>query len=473
MDLSTLKARAQERLTSLLAERQTHTDELTAMRAAVESGDATVTIESIQGVAAKRALVDADIDKARGEVAELDREIAREAEIAELAERQAPAAPVYDQVARVGREERTYRPDNDPKGVGFALDVARAFKGDWNAQDRLRQHMSEEQVERGMDSFERAEAGSTTTRAIGSGALTGIVVPSYLTDQFGLFPRAARPLADAMNRHELPPTGMSAFIGKLTTGTSAAEQTSENSAVSETNADDTLLTVPILTSAGSQTLSRQAIERGVGVEDTIIGDLVAAQRANLGSLIINRASTGLTNVASAIAYTDGTPTAAELYPKLLAGPAAVEAAMLNSHPGDTLAVMHSRRWYWLNSQLTSTWPLFGQPGAPINTAGAAADMQQYGNGLRGVLPAGTPIIVDNNIATNLGAGTNEDEIYFISQRESHLWEDPNAPVLIRAEQTSAKSLGVDLVVYAYFAYLFTRVTHAQKVNGTGLVTPTF
>jgi hypothetical protein len=473
VDLSTLKARAQERLTSLLAERQTHTDELTAMRAAVESGDAAVTIESIQGVAAKRALVDADIDKARGEVAELDREIAREAEIAELAERQAPAAPAYDQVARVGREERTYRPDNDPKGVGFALDVARAFKGDWNAQDRLRQHMSEEQVERGMDSFERAEAGSTTTRAIGSGALTGIVVPSYLTDQFGPFPRAARPLADAMNRHELPPTGMSAFIGKLTTGTTAAEQTSENSAVSETNADDTLLTVPILTSSGSQTISRQGIERGVGVEDTIIGDLVAAQRTNLDSLIINRASTGLTNVATAIAYTDATPTAAELYPKLLQGPAAVEAAMLNSHPGDTLAVMHSRRWYWLNSQLTSTWPLFGQPGAPINTAGAAADMQQYGNGLRGVLPAGTPIIVDNNIATNLGAGTNEDEIYFVSQREAHLWEDPNAPVLIRAEQTSAKSLGVDLVVYAYFAYLFTRVTHAQKVNGTGLVTPTF
>lgn len=472
MDLSTLKARAQERLTSLLAERQNHTDELTAMRAAVESGDATVTIESIQGVAAKRALVDADIDKARGEVAELDREIAREAEIAELAERQAPAAPAYDQVARVGREERTYRPDNDPKGVGFALDVARAFKGDWNAQDRLRQHMSEEQVERGMDSFERAEAGSTTTRAIGSGALTGIVVPSYLTDAFGPFPRAARPLADAMNRHELPPTGMSAFIGKLTTGTTAAEQTSENSAVSETNADDTLLTVPILTSAGSQTISRQGIERGVGVEDTIIGDLVAAQRANLDSLILNRASTGLTNVATAIAYTDATPTAAELYPKLLQGPAAVEAAMLNSHPGDTLAVMHSRRWYWLNSQLTSTWPLFGQPGAPINTAGAAADVQQYGNGLRGVLPAGTPIIVDNNIATNLGAGTNEDEIYFVSQRESHLWEDPNAPVLIRAE-TSAKSLGVDLVVYAYFAYLFTRMTHAQKVNGTGLVTPTF
>ena len=184
------------------------------------------------------------------------------------------------------------------------------------------------------------------------------------------------------------------------------------------------------------------------------------------------ATVGLTNVATAIAYTDGTPTAAELYPKLLAGPAAVEAAMLNSHPGDTIAVMHSRRWYWLQSQLTSTWPLFGQPNAAAQQAGINYG-ERYGNGFRGVLPSGVPVIVDNNIATNLGAGTNEDEIYFVSQQEAHLWEDPNAPVLIRAEQTSAKSLGIDLVVYAYFAFLFTRVTHAQKVNGTGLVTPTF
>ena len=98
---------------------------------------------------------------------------------------------------------------------------------------------------------------------------------------------------------------------------------------------------------------------------------------------------------------------------------------------------------------------------------------RYGSGFRGILPSGVPALVDNNIATNFGAGTNEDEIYFAAQSESHLWEDPNAPMLIRAEQTKAANLQVLLVVYSYFAYTFGRRPHAQKVNGTGLITPTF
>jgi len=93
------------------------------------------------------------------------------------------------------------------------------------------------------------------------------------------------------------------------------------------------------------------------------------------------------------------------------------------------------------------------------------------NGFRGILPSGTPVIVDNNISTAFG--TNEDEIYFVSQTESHLWEDANAPTLIRAEQTNAKTLGIDLVIYAYFAFMFNRVPHAQKISGTGLILPTF
>lgn len=473
MTLQEMLRRANERLNSLIATRQSHTDRLTAMRGALDT-DPTITVESITQVTDARRAVDVDIDAVRAEVTEIEAEIAREAEIAELSARStrtAPPAPVQERTVRVGAEERTYRPDTDARGVGFALDVVNAFRGDLQASERLQRHMREEQVERGVDSFERSAAGSQSSRAVGTGAFTGIAVPTYLVDLFAALPRADRPLADAMTRHDLPETGLTAYIGKLTTGTSAAEQTSENSAVSETNADDTLLTVSILTSAGSQTVSRQASDRGVGVEDTIINDLISAQRANLDSLIINRASTGLTNVATSIAYTDATPTAAELYPKLLAGPAAVEAAMLNSHPGDTIAVMHSRRWYWLQSQLTSTWPLFGQMGL-ASDQGGVANAARYGAGFRGILPSGVAVVVDNNISTALGAGT-EDEIYFVSQAESHLWEDPSAPLLIRAEQTNAKNLGIDLVVYGYFASLFTRVSHSQKIAGTGLIAPTF
>jgi hypothetical protein len=47
-------------------------------------------------------------------------------------------------------------------------------------------------------------------------------------------------------------------------------------------------------------------------------------------------------------------------------------------------------------------------------------------------------------------------------------------VYIRAEQPAAASLGVLLVVYGYFAYTLRRYTNGQqKVNGTGLIAPTF
>jgi hypothetical protein len=82
------------------------------------------------------------------------------------------------------------------------------------------------------------------------------------------------------------------------------------------------------------------------------------------------------------------------------------------------------------------------------------------------------VVVDNNIATNLGGGT-EDEIYVLDRNESHLWEDPSAPMYIRAEQTKVGSLGVLMVVYGYFAYTHARYAHAQKINGTGLIAPTW
>lgn len=116
--------------------------------------------------------------------------------------------------------------------------------------------------------------------------------------------------------------------------------------------------------------------------------------------------------------------------------------------------------------------MISQPGIIVQTLGTNY-ATVYGSGVRGVLPNGTPVIVDNNIAVNLGAGTNEDEIYLVDRQECHLWEDPSAPLFIRAEQPAAASLGVLLVVYGYFAYTHQRYAHSRKVAGTGLVTPTF
>lgn len=460
MTLQELIETAKAERAAKLAERNAFAESLSELRAQDEVDEV-----AVSELRAKKNAADEEIDRASVRIEELERELADDERMQRLSSQTGETVekPTYDRVARVGREERTYRPDTDKRGVQFLSDVANAAMGDFGANERLSRHMSEERVER---------AGQTIDRAVGTGAFSGLVVPQYLVDQFAGYPRADRPTADVMRKHDLPATGMTAYLGKLTTGSTADEQSTQNSAVSETDVDDTLLAIPIITAAGSQTISRQASERGIAVESSTIDDLISAYRSKLDSLVLNRATTGLTNVATSIAYTDASPTAAELYPKLLAGPAAVETAMLNAHPGDVVAVMHSRRWYWLQSQLTSTWPLFGQTGIAPELGGQTL-ANRYGAGFRGILPSGVAVVVDNNIGTAFGAGTNEDEIYFISQSEAHLWEDPTAPMLIRAEQPNAKKLGIDLVVYGYFAYTFDRVSHAQKIAGTGLVTPTF
>ncbi|MFJ8804198.1 hypothetical protein [Streptomyces sp. NPDC102487] len=460
MTLAELIAQARTALDTAIATRQQEQDALMALRS-----DDNLTEDAVAARVATRDAADAEVTRRQAALDQLEAEQVREDEIAALSARTTPAAnraPAYDQVHRVGQDERTYRPDEDRRGAQFERDVAAAFMGDYDAQSRLARHMQEERVER----------GDQLTRAAGTAAFAGLVVPQYLTDMYAPAAAAKRPFADACTRHDLPPTGMTVNLSRITTSTDTGLQASENTAVTEQDIDDTLLTISVQTNAGQQTLSRQAIERGAGVEAVVLDDLYRRYGTRLDNTILNQATTGLTNVATSVAYTDASPTATELYPKVLEGLSGVEAAMLDMASGDNLAVMHSRRWYWIQNAMGATWPLITQPGIVAQTLGANY-AEAYGRGIRGVLPNGTPVVVDNNIATNLGAGTNEDEIYLVDRTECHLWEDPSAPMFIRAEQTKAASLGVLLVVYGYFAYTHARYAQARKIAGTGLVTPAF
>jgi HK97 family phage major capsid protein len=365
----------------------------------------------------------------------------------------------------VGNEARTYRPDTDPGGRQFLLDVARRFLGmDVESEYRLAQHMREERVERAAY-YQRAAGDAIVS------AFSGLVVPQYLTDMVAPAVAGLRPFADICNKHPLPTAGMTFNISKITTATSAALQATELTAVSATSIDDTLLPISVKTAAGQQLMSRQAIERGTGTEDVTVQDLYKRYATVLDSTLINEASTGLTNVAQNVAYTDTTPTAAELWPKIHNALANQEAALL-AQATPTHVVMHSRRWYWLQSQVGTSWPFIAQPGIPTQAGGINLGVG-YAQGSRGVLPNGMPVVVDNNISTALGAGT-EDEIYTVAASECHLWEDAGAPTFIRAEQPSAASLGVLLVLYGYFAYTHNRYTNGQsKISGTGLIAPVF
>jgi len=366
----------------------------------------------------------------------------------------------------VGREERTYHRGNDPTGKMFLNDIVKQYTtNDVRAAGRLQQHMREEMVDRAQQGQE-LRAGE-----VGTGAFSGLVVPQYLVDMVAPHVANLRPFADICNKHPLPASGMSLNISRITTASKVELQTSENAAqATPTAMDDTLLTINVQTALGQQTISRQAIERGYGIEDVVMQDLFRQHATLLDSTMLNAATHGLTNVANNVSGVATVADLAHIYPAILGAASQSETATLGmAHP--TYAIMHPRRWFWLQSLLTTQWPAFTQPGVDPRAEGTNT-AAPYNTGVHGVLPSGLKVVTDANILTNGGTATNQDEIYVVPDVECHLWEDQGNPVYIRAEQPAAASLGVLLVVYSYFAFTYERYTNAtQKVTGLGLAAP--
>lgn len=372
----------------------------------------------------------------------------------------------YDQVARIGQEPRTYTAQKDKRGSQFLKDVGRQFLyQDPGATERLSRHMAEERVERA-DYLQRAvPAGS------GTGNFTGLVVPQYLTDLYAPAVAAMRPFADACHHQDLPSEGMTVNISRITTPTLVDAQSAENAAVDGQQIDDTLLSIPVQTAAGQAILSRQALDRGTGIEGVLMDDLFRRYGTFIDSTLINQATTGLSAVAQANTITSGL-TAQTFYSKVLGSVAGTETALLGMGKAD-LVVMSTSRWGWYQAQAVSTWPAVQQPNYDPRTFGSA-NAVGYDAGFRGTLPNGLPVIVDANVPSNLGTGTNQDEVYVVPTSESWLWEDPDAPLFIRAEQPAASALGVLYVLYGYFAYTFGRYANShQKISGAALTPPTF
>jgi hypothetical protein len=368
----------------------------------------------------------------------------------------------------VGREERTYNKGTDPAGKMFLNDVVRQFTtNDVRAAGRLQAHMREEQVDRAQQGME------LRVGEVGTSAFSGLVVPQYLVDMVAPAVAGLRPFADACNQHPLPASGMSLNISRITTASGAALQASESTAVQATAMDDTLLTFNVQTAAGQQTISRQAIERGTGIEDVVMQDLFRQYATSLDSTLLNQATTGLDAVANATTAIT-TADLATLYPAIMGAASQSDTATRGlAHP--THVVMHPRRWYWLQSLLTATWPAFSQPGTDPRAVGNNS-ATPYNQGSNGVMPNGMQVITDANVTTVALAGAptggTQDHIFVVPQQECHLWEDQGNPVYIRAEQPAAASLGVLLVVYGYFAYTFQRYGLAmQKINGAALAAP--
>jgi HK97 family phage major capsid protein len=408
--------------------------------------------------------VDALVEESRSldtKIENLKTQADADAKVAEVRAAVADVAMPKSGGAKVIREERTYTPTSQASFVRDAYNAQ--FKQDFSANDRLARHMREEEIER--------RDGTTAN-------FDGLVVPEFLTSLAAPLSRAGRPTLDfATNKIALGPTGMTLNISRMTTGTSTAIQQTQATDVSETDADDTLLTVDIRTIAGQQDLSRQAIERGTGIDAFVIGDLVRSWHTTLDNQVLNGAGTagtikGIRNSGgNAITFTATTPTVALLYPKLASALSEVQA---NTFATPTHWIMAPRRLAFLLAGVDGSNRPLVVPAAngPTNAVSTGAGVAQYGNS--GYQLLGLPIIVDASVGLTYGASTNQDEIYLVNAAEMHLFEQPGSPFSLRFEATGASSLTVKTVVYGYAAFTAERYAKAASIiSGTGLVAPSF
>ena len=361
------------------------------------------------------------------------------------------AAPSLVSDARVISEEPTYRPDA-PDGRSFFKDLAFRDK-DPEAAKRMMRHEAE---------F-RTYTDTTNTTSGG-----GFIPPAYLADLYVQVARAGRPFADALPSYPLPDTGMVVTIPKEDTGVSVAAQT-EGSAVSTTVVTSSQLSVYVRTIAGGQDVTLQLLERSNPAFDQLIfSDLALAHASELDRELIRGAAAskehvGIRNVSSVntSTYTDGSPTAAELLPKIYD---AIQLILSNRYLPPTHIVMHPRRAAWLASGLSSTFPLF-QQGGLFQAAGT------QDGGVTGMI-AGLPVVLDANIGTTYGTGTNQDEIYVVRAADMPLMEGPIRTRVM--EQVLSGDLAVRLQLFNYSAFASERYAKSIAIiSGTGLVSPSF
>jgi HK97 family phage major capsid protein len=469
------------------AEKKTHDDVIENVRAAClaearDPSDAEAARVSVARAAS--TMLSAEIEVLEATRSDLEVERAKDDAVDKLAREK--NAPAYDQVGRVQSEPRTYTQRASLKGEArFFQDAWNAQRGNFEARERIERHGREVSIE-----------GEMTSRALATGGIAGLTVPQYLIELAAPIIRAGRPLANVLNRHQIPDEGMSLIIPRGTTGASAAIQATENSAVSSTDEVWSNLTVPVATIAGQQQVSRQSLERGEGVDEIIFMDLARAHGAQVDNMVINGSGSsgqplGILNtvgIGAATAFA-AAPSAANVSLKIAGAIYNVTSTGAGIFP--KVLVMHPRRWGYLTGLVdSSNRPIVtAQQLGPWNAAslitapgGYGGDPNQDLNGATfvGIHNSGLPVITDLNIPSTVGTNS-EDVVLALDTHELHLWEDGDGlPRQLSFEQTSGNNLTTTLVVYSYIAFTAGRYPGASAkvggldtVAGQGLVAPSF
>ena len=414
--------------------------------------------------------IDTAVDDMESRVQELEDLDERNKAREELAKRLQPnETETGDQQIRVSKDEVTYRKGGKHSFFQDYYAVKYQMGDTRGAAERLQRH----------DNELRSGVHGSEFRDVGTAAFGALVVPQYLPEMYAEVLRAGRITANLCTPHDLPPEGMTMTIPRGTSGTTAGAQSSENTNVNESDFDDTDLVVSVRTYAGQQDISRQAIERGRGVDEIIYMDLAGAYAATLDADIINGpnsagrhlgiyGTTGVLTVTSTISNS-----VTNVLSKVAEAIAQVNSTRFL--PADAV-IMHPRRWGWLVSPKGDSGSrpyVLPRENMPQNSFGVG---EPAAYGFVGSI-YGVPCYTDANIPTTVTTGSTGDaqDIIIVAKRSDlHLWEESVAPRQFRFEETLGGALTVKLVIAGYSA--FTAGHHpegAVVVVGSSLNTPVF
>jgi HK97 family phage major capsid protein len=407
-------------------------------------------------------------------VEEIRKQDERITELGEAEKREAAAAEVRKAagVTTVGNAQVTEKPvyQRGDHRVSYFRDLHLATKNDPDreAADRLRRNTALEAEKRAL---------GNTGGAGGSGG--EFAPPLWLVDEFVALARPGRVAADLFTHDTLPGGVSSINVPKVSTGTTTALQTTQNSALSQTDMTTTSLSANISTIGGKQVVSVQLLEQSaIPFDRVILQDLALAYAGALDIQALTGAGTsgalrGLANAASltTIAYTQASPTvvgAGQFY--ALIAKAISQVYSTRYLPPDTI-LMHPRRWAWICAAFdTSNRPLVVPAALAMNPV--ATDDTNVAQGFVGTLQ-GLQVFTDPNLPINLGGGTNQDPVYIFRRGDVLLWESAS-PTVETFTQPYADSMGVLFRLYGYAAMVPDRYgSSIVLLSGTGLVTPTF
>lgn len=393
-------------------------------------------------------------------ISDLDDENSRKQELREGAAKANSASGKLQSVT----EGATYTKNSQRSFFRDLSDVAMGTDFAGEAQERLRRH---QQDVRSLPEYAEYRTSLNTTSGTG-GTFTP---PAYLLADWIKLARPGRPFADIVANEALVHGTMQVNVPKISTGTAVGWQNGQNTSLTETDLTDSYVTANVCTVGGNQTVSRQLLDQsGIPIDSVVFGDLTAAHSQFLDAALYTGSGSagqvlGIDNLSGIQTVVTGGLTVPYVYAAIAN---AIQSVYTARYAAPDAILMHPRRWGWLTSLVdTTNRPLFiPEANGPMNVGGIVDKVAPEAVVGR---VQGIPVVVDPNIPTTLGGGSNQDAIYVLRSSDLVLFSGG-----LRAEafrEPLAAQLSVLLQVSSYNAFL-SRYP-ASVVQITGFTPPTW